>query len=226
MLGVHCGRQAYKSTSTVSGVSCPLEVRVELPGYLSIHLSQPPCGLSLDPLMTCNCSTLEIYKSYTSSWSRTDVLQKRFCFVLAGSIVKMYFVIVAWSCLSLCNPMDCSSPGSSVHGILQARILEWVAMPSSRESSWPRDWIRVSCIGRQILYYWATWEAQGVLYIPWNLPILSVQVNDFWYIYRVVQLLPQSNFRTFPSSPKGTSCLFAVTFNFYSSPGQPPFCFL
>ena len=38
-----------------------------------------------------------------------------------------------------CDPMDCSPPGSSVHGILQARILEWVAMPSSRRSSWPRD---------------------------------------------------------------------------------------
>ena len=40
---------------------------------------------------------------------------------------------------TLCNPMDCSPPGSSVHGILQARILEWVAMPSSRGSSQPRD---------------------------------------------------------------------------------------
>ena len=39
------------------------------------------------------------------------------------------------SCATLCNPMDCSPPGSSVHGILQARILEWVAMPSSRTSS-------------------------------------------------------------------------------------------
>ena len=44
-------------------------------------------------------------------------------------------------CLTLCDPMDCSPPGSSVHGIIQARILEWVAMPSSRGSSWPRDWI-------------------------------------------------------------------------------------
>ena len=43
------------------------------------------------------------------------------------------------SCLTLCNPMDCSLPGSSVHGILQARVLEWVAMPSSRGSSRPRD---------------------------------------------------------------------------------------
>ena len=43
------------------------------------------------------------------------------------------------SCLTLCNPMNCSPSGSSVHGILQARILEWVAMPSSSGSSWPRD---------------------------------------------------------------------------------------
>jgi len=43
------------------------------------------------------------------------------------------------SCLTLCDPMDYSPPGSSVHGILQARILEWVAMPFSRRSSQPRD---------------------------------------------------------------------------------------
>ena len=55
--------------------------------------------------------------------------------------------------------MDCSSEDSSVHGILQARILEWVAMPFSRESSQPRDRTRVSCIGGWILYHWATREA-------------------------------------------------------------------
>ena len=50
---------------------------------------------------------------------------------------------------------------SFVHGIFQARILEWVAISHSRGSSWPRDWIRiscVSCIGKWILYHWATWE--------------------------------------------------------------------
>ena len=46
---------------------------------------------------------------------------------------------VAQSCLTLCDPMDCSLPGSSVQGILQARTLEWVALPSSRGSSRPRD---------------------------------------------------------------------------------------
>ena len=50
------------------------------------------------------------------------------------------------SCLTLYDHMDYSLPGSSVHGILQARILEWVAMPSSRGSSWPRNRTRISCI--------------------------------------------------------------------------------
>ena len=64
-------------------------------------------------------------------------------------------VWVTQSCLILCDPMDCSPPGSSAHGIFQARILEWVA--SSKGSSQPRDWTHfscVSCIGRRILYHW------------------------------------------------------------------------
>ena len=61
------------------------------------------------------------------------------------------------SCPPLCNPMDCSPwTGSFIHGILQARTLEWVAVPSSRGSSRLRDWTHVSyisCIGRQVLYH-------------------------------------------------------------------------
>ena len=67
--------------------------------------------------------------------------------------------LVTKLCLNLCNLMDCSPPGSSVHGILQARTLEWVAISFSREPSWPRDWTRLFCNGRQILYHWATREA-------------------------------------------------------------------
>ena len=48
--------------------------------------------------------------------------------------------------MTLCNPVDCSPPCSSVHEILQSRILEWLAIPFSREPSWPRHWTRVSCI--------------------------------------------------------------------------------
>ena len=60
------------------------------------------------------------------------------------------------SCLNLCNPMDCSPPGSSVHRILQARILEWVAMPSSGGSSQPRDRTQVSHIASGYFIIWAT----------------------------------------------------------------------
>ena len=55
--------------------------------------------------------------------------------------------------------MDCRPSISSVHGILQVRILEWVAIPFSRRSSQPRDQTPVFCIDRQIIFHWATWEA-------------------------------------------------------------------
>ena len=64
--------------------------------------------------------------------------------------------------MSLCNPMDCSPPGSSIHGILQARILEWVALPSSRESSRPRDQTQVSYtpeLSGRFLTTSASWQA-------------------------------------------------------------------
>ena len=68
-------------------------------------------------------------------------------------------VLVSQLYLTICDLMDCIPPGSSVHSISQSRILKWVAMPSSRGCSWSRDQTHVSCIGRQILYHWATREA-------------------------------------------------------------------
>ena len=62
------------------------------------------------------------------------------------AIMVMVLCLVAQSCLTLCDPMDCSLPGSSVQGILQGRILEWVAMPSSRGYSCLRDQTHVSCV--------------------------------------------------------------------------------
>ena len=60
-------------------------------------------------------------------------------------------VLVAQLCPTLCDPMDCSPPGSSVHGILQVRILQWVAMPFSRGFSWLRDWLNLSLLS---LLHW------------------------------------------------------------------------
>ena len=67
-------------------------------------------------------------------------------------------VCVSESCLSLWS-YGCSLPGSSVHGILQTKILEWVAISFSRESSLPRDWTQVSCIVGRFFPFWATSEA-------------------------------------------------------------------
>ena len=63
-------------------------------------------------------------------------------------------VLVTQLCLTLCNPMDCSPPGSSVHEVLQTRILEWVAIPFSRGFSWPRDWTHGSCTAGRFFTIW------------------------------------------------------------------------
>ena len=68
-------------------------------------------------------------------------------------------------CLTLYNSMDCSLPGSSVRGIFQARVLEWVAISFFRGSSWPRDWTQVSCITDKFFTSRATREAAPI-YIP------------------------------------------------------------
>ena len=90
--------------------------------------------------------------------------------------------------------MDCSLPGSSVHAILQARILEWVAIPFSRGSSWPRDRTQVSRIAGQFFTIWATrkaWRQAGNqpnlidssssdLYLPVHLVALREELGLYW----------------------------------------------
>ena len=65
---------------------------------------------------------------------------------------------VAQSCPALCDPMDCSLPGSSVHGIFQTIVLEWIAISFSKGSSQPRDRTQVSCIVDRRFTVWATKE--------------------------------------------------------------------
>ena len=67
--------------------------------------------------------------------------------------------LVTQSRPALCNPMDCSSPGSSVHRIFQARILKWVAISSSKVFSWPGIEPRSPALAGRFFYHWATWEA-------------------------------------------------------------------
>ena len=93
---------------------------------------------------------------YTCSLIHFVVQQKltQYCKAVMEKKKKKVKVLVSQSCLTLCDPADCSAPGSSVHGILQARILEWVVIIFSRASSRPRDGTQVSGLHcRQILYH-------------------------------------------------------------------------
>ena len=108
----------------------------------------------------------KIWHTWSCSWNRnrlTDIENRSVVAKERGGGGKDWelgvSVLVTQAFLTLCNPMDCSLPGSSVHGIFQARILEWVAISFSRGSSWSRDQAWVSCVGRWILYHWDTREA-------------------------------------------------------------------
>ena len=80
---------------------------------------------------------------------------------------------VTQSCPTLCDPMDCSLPGFSIHGILQARILEWVTISFSRGSSQPRDRTRVSHIGGRCFNLWATREL-----LPYHVVIVGTHLRS------------------------------------------------
>ena len=97
----------------------------------------------------------EIYEWVISSSS----LVARNMFIQDGLLWNVYVCLVAHSCPTLCNPMDYSLLDSYACGVLQAKILEWVAMPSSRGSSQPRDRTQVSCIAGGFSTVWATREA-------------------------------------------------------------------
>ena len=80
--------------------------------------------------------------------------------------------LVAQSCPTLCDPMDCSLKGSSVHGNLQGRILKWIAIPFSRKS-WSRDQTWVSCIAGRFFMVWATKKGCWCLITQWCLTLCN-----------------------------------------------------
>ena len=105
------------------------------------------------------------------------------------------------SCPMLCEPMDCSPLGSSVHVILQARILDWVAIFFSRGSSWPRDQTWVSCIAGGCFTVWATREGYEITQpIKTNHAIFQDFLSHFlrwstlclWcvFLYKYIHFLP------------------------------------
>ena len=107
---------------------------------------------------------VDITFSRGSSWPRDQTCMSCFgrqipCHWATGEIdkaIERKESEVAQSCLTLCEPMDCSLPGSSVHGIFQARVREWVAISFSRGSSQPRDQTRISRTAGRRFTVWAT----------------------------------------------------------------------
>ena len=85
--------------------------------------------------------------------------------------------------------MDCNPPGSSVHGIFQARVLGWVAISFFRGSSWPRDQNWIFSIGRWILYLWATWEAPHTHEIYQIIYLLGRLVSRVFFFCNLVWLV-------------------------------------
>ena len=127
-----------------------------------VHVMATVNNVTVTPIgHFCQCSNVSRVKLtpvISLYWVFPFDLESGFSFDLCS----VFVFSVAHSCLTLCNPMDYSPWGSSVHGISQARTLEWVAISFSRGSSWSRDWTCISCIsfiGRQILNHCDTWEA-------------------------------------------------------------------
>ena len=104
------------------------------------------------------CKMLGILKHYTYIASRITFKRLTFSIYEGWTFSFSKWSEVAQSCLTLCSPMDCSLPGSSVHGIFQAIVLEWIAISFSSGSSRPRDRTRVSRIVDRRFTVWATRE--------------------------------------------------------------------
>ena len=106
------------------------------------------------------------FSMYLNSLGISTIFCKIWLSVYCEWVCCMYLVVQA--CLSLCNPMGCSWPGSSVHGISQAKILEWVAISFSRDlpdpGIEPESLVSPALAASWILYHWATREAQACLY--------------------------------------------------------------
>ena len=117
------------------------------------------------------------------------------------------------------TPMDCSPPGSFVHGISQARILEWVVISFSKESFWLRDQTHVYCLGRQILYYWAAKEVLGLIRIFYMLrAILFAWVANSWAFHtrkeKASVLIILKNTLCSLNNSKGYICIYLATRKF------------
>ena len=99
-------------------------------------------------------------------------------------------MLVAQLSVILCDPMDCSPPGPSVHGILQARILEFVAVPFSRGSSSPRDWTQISPIADRSFTVWTTRKPKSAI-LQYKIKIKKKYIKSIGLRNPWVDICPQ-----------------------------------
>ena len=160
---LQCMRVKVKSLSRVWLFSTPWTAAYQAPPSMGFSRQEYWSGVPLpspdaftsvpyNPLLLPPLSkalsvqeNLWFYGSLWTSWSKSPV-----CLRHSSSSEVTHL------CPTLCDPVDCSLPGFSVHRILQARILEWVAISFSRGSSWPRDRTWLSCTAGRCFNLWAT----------------------------------------------------------------------
>ena len=127
-------------------------------------------------------------------WICSFLLTSLNCYAAWLFIFEVQWSEVTQLCPTLCDPMDCSPPGSSVPGIFQARVLEWVAISFSRRSSWSRDWSQISrVIGRRLLS-----ETPGKSYSYVSCTYLSTHNINFERVYKWTQIQRKSCFHSVP----------------------------
>ena len=123
---------------------------------LFYHTMGTKCWVVLSEISPINYNMIDNYWAFTfPSFFKFFFYKQSLVHIPSIPRACMHAMLLQ-SCLTLCDPMDCSLPDSSVHGSLQARILEWVAMPFSRGSSWPRGRIHISytsSVGPHVLYH-------------------------------------------------------------------------
>ena len=124
------------------------------------------------------------------SCKSTLLLNRKEKFIYMCACVSMVLYIYICTCPSLWNPMDYSLPSLSVHGIFQARILEWVVLSFSRRSSWPRDRTCISCMGRWILYHCTTQKALYIyIYMCFIIIIIIICIGHYHWVLNFCMLI-------------------------------------
>ena len=151
-----CYAQVAARYTIKQGYMCPTLLRSH-----GIVACQAPLSMGFSRLeWVAICFSRGFSWSRDWTWvSRVSCIGRQILYHWATWEAPIRQVLVTELCPTLCNPMDCSPPGSSVHGILQARILEWVAISFSRGSSQPRNRTQVSCFTDRFFTLWATREA-------------------------------------------------------------------